>query len=785
MEFSRPNGEKRNLLITAVPRYDSQGKFVGTFGVFRDITERKRAEEALQKSLTLYSGLIETTGTGFVILNNLGNVVDANEEYLRLSGHENLSQILGRNVVEWTAEYEKEKNAEAVGQCLREGQLRNFEIDYVNAEGKITPIEINSTVVTVDGANQILTLCRDITERKRAEESLRESEEKFRLAFDTSPDAIAISRLADGLIVSVNKGFLRLSGYTQEEVIGKAASEINSWKDPEDRRKFVKEMQSRGEVRNYEVRLLTSSGEIFGLMSASIVNLSGEPHVLATTRDITERKQIEEAMRISEASLAEAQRITHLGSWELNLITGQAIWSDELCRLFEISPETVRKESSQRQTAIEERIHPDDRARYREMADQSLRQKIPYEIEHRIQLPGGAQRWIHALGVPTLDQAGNLVRLAGTAMDITERKQAEDLLKRGEQRLRNVINGTNAGTWEWNVQTGESSIDEESAAILGYSREEFQSISFETWMGKKHPDDMKESNELLQKHLQGETDYYSFESRMQHKDGHWVWVLGRGKVIEWDNHGKPLRIFGTHMDITDRKQAEQDLRESEEQYRTLFETMTEGVVVLSPDGQILHANLAAEHILGINRAEIEGHQYNSPGWELLRPDGTPMPPEEMAAILTIGGIRPLKAVEIGFKRSDGFVSWINLNAAPLLDQAGELRSVVGTFRDITDREQLKRETAKKITSQLTAGIAHQIRNPLFVISLSVQSIEKKLPAKDPQRRLTQAILSKVHKLDVVTADLVHLGKYHRLQITKASLNQCLEQALILVRAPAK
>ncbi|MEI6308491.1 MAG: PAS domain S-box protein, partial [bacterium] len=256
-------------------------------------------------------------------------------------------------------------------------------------------------------------------------------------------------------------------------------------------------------------------------------------------------------------------------------------------------------------------------------------------------------------------------------------------------------------------------------------------------------------------------------------------------VPERDEQGRIRSLLAITRDITERKQAEDVLRESEEQYRILFETMTEGVVLIAPDGQILHANPAAERILRLKRSEIEGHQYNSPGWELLRPDGTPMPPEEMAAILTIGGIRPLKAVEIGFKRSDGFVSWINLNAAPLLDQAGELRSVVGTFRDITDREQLKRETAKKITSQLTAGIAHQIRNPLFIISLSVQSIEKNLPAKDPQRRLTQAILDKVRKLDVVTADLVHLGKYHRLQIANASLQQCLEQALILVRAPAK
>ena len=141
--------------------------------VLTDITESKRVKDALQKNLTLYRGIIEVTDTGFVILDQKGNVIDANQEYLRLSGHENISQIRGRNVVEWTADYEKEKNAEAINKCFRDGQTRNLKIDYVNAKGKITPIEINASVVKVDGAQQILTLCRDITERRQAEETIR------------------------------------------------------------------------------------------------------------------------------------------------------------------------------------------------------------------------------------------------------------------------------------------------------------------------------------------------------------------------------------------------------------------------------------------------------------------------------------------------------------------------------------------------------------------------------------------------------------------------------------
>lgn len=140
--------------------------------------------------------------------------------------------------------------------------------------------------------------------------------------------------------------------------------------------------------------------------------------------------------------------------------------------------------------------------------------------------------------------------------EISQRREAEE-------RLRNVVAGTNAGTWEWNIQTGEASIDETSLGFLGYTREDLLPFSFSKWMDLKHPLDKGENAEQLRRHIEGATDFYSFESRMRHKDGHWVWILGRGKLIERDPEGKPLRMFGTHLDISERMEAEEALRESE------------------------------------------------------------------------------------------------------------------------------------------------------------------------------------------------------------------------------
>jgi len=138
-------------------------------GILLDITEHKRAEETLRKSEQTYKALIETTNTGYLIINSQGQVVDANAEYVRLSGHKTLQEILGRSVIEWTAPYDLQRNAAEVEKCAKTGNVRNLEIDYIDKKGVITPIEINGTVVQTEEGVVILSLCRDISDRKRSE----------------------------------------------------------------------------------------------------------------------------------------------------------------------------------------------------------------------------------------------------------------------------------------------------------------------------------------------------------------------------------------------------------------------------------------------------------------------------------------------------------------------------------------------------------------------------------------------------------------------------------------
>jgi len=161
------NGMVKTAFITGVVTEDKK-----VVSLVEDVTARVQAEKALWASEARYRTLVETTGTGYVIIDGRGKVLDANREYVRLTGYKDLKEILGRPVTDWTVPHEKKKNAAAVRQCAADGHIRNFEVEYLGPSGKVTPIEVNATVVEMDGALRVVTVCRDISERRLAREEI-------------------------------------------------------------------------------------------------------------------------------------------------------------------------------------------------------------------------------------------------------------------------------------------------------------------------------------------------------------------------------------------------------------------------------------------------------------------------------------------------------------------------------------------------------------------------------------------------------------------------------------
>jgi diguanylate cyclase (GGDEF)-like protein/PAS domain S-box-containing protein len=209
-------------------------------------------------------------------------------------------------------------------------------------------------------------------------------------------------------------------------------------------------------------------------------------------------------------------------------------------------------------------LHPADKAAVFAEWQRTAALKLEFDLEFRVRRDDGTVCDVRSVSRPVLDELGEVTEYVGSVEDITERLRARRALEHERQRLAAIIQGTGAGTWEWNVQTGETRFNERWAEIVGMTLEELSPSTIQTWTTLSHPEDAARSGALLQAHFSGETAAYECEVRMHHRDGHWVWVLDRGRVLTRTQDGQPEWMFGTHLDITARKLQEEMLRKSEE-----------------------------------------------------------------------------------------------------------------------------------------------------------------------------------------------------------------------------
>jgi PAS domain S-box-containing protein len=276
--------------------------------------KRKRAEEAFRESEEKYRALIETTGTGYVIIDTEGRVIDANPEYVRLTGRRALQEILGRRVTEWAAQHDLARSAEAVRRCAELGFVRNLELEHVNEDGKCTPIEVNATVVPGAGGVRMVGLCRDITERKQAEEALRQSEENFEALAESASEGILIATGEEGRHVYANRRAAEITGYPIEELLKTCMRDLAH---PDELAKLAeryKERLERLEVpKPYETAFLNKDGIKVPIeISPSRTIWQNQLADMVMFREITERKRAEEALRVSHRFLEIANRHTQM-----------------------------------------------------------------------------------------------------------------------------------------------------------------------------------------------------------------------------------------------------------------------------------------------------------------------------------------------------------------------------------------------------------------------------------------------------------------------------------------
>ncbi len=328
------------------------------------------------------------------------------------------------------------------------------------------------------------------------------------------------------------------------EIIRKNLDRVLAGEQRVDKSYSEKESNTQHYFQVYHYPIKTETGEIIG--------------VTVLEHNVTEQKRIEDKLRYTAMRLNEAQRMAHIGSWELELETNTITLSDESYRIFEIDPEKLDITYK----IILDAIHPDDRKAVKWAFTNSLKTRIPYSIEHRLDFGEGRIKFVHEK-CETIYENDKPVRSVGTIEDITKRKQAEKALRESEERLRVATEVTKIGIWNWLLKDDIWYTTPTYYTMLGY--EPVAGFSDrDLWVTRIHPDDRECVVTKIKDVLSGAASDYRYETRMKHADGSYRWHSVIGSTVEKDKEGKPLRLTGVRIDITDQKQVEEKLIESEQ-----------------------------------------------------------------------------------------------------------------------------------------------------------------------------------------------------------------------------
>ncbi|MGE5464872.1 MAG: PAS domain S-box protein [Syntrophothermus sp.] len=521
----------------------SRGEFIASF---YDVTERKHAEEALRASEERFSKAFHKSPFAMNITRlQDGAILDVNDAWLNLLGWAR-EDVLGKTTADFPFYANAADRLMVRKRITKEEVSGDLEIHLVRRDGSELIAEVATTIIDLEGEQCILGVLDDITERKRAENALRQSEERFAKAFHSSPDAIIISRLSDGLIIEVNEGWHTIFEYRQSEVVGRRSLDLGVYVDPKDRERALALLQEKGSLRDYELKIRRKSGEIRqASMSVEKIEMNSVEYMLITMRDITERKQAEEHIAYQASLLARVNDAIVGSDAEYRLTAWNAAaesiygWKAEEV-LGKPGLEILQTEWQQ-EKAEEMRRKIAETGSWRGEATQLRKDgtRIPVEVSSMV----------------LRDDQGQVTGYVSVNRDITERRIAEQALRESEKRFRSLADSMPQLVW--------TALPDGSVDYYNQRHEEYQSIRQKggedwDWAPVLHPDDSQATVDAWL-HSVETGEIYQIEHRVRMKDGSYRWHLSRGVPMR-DEKGRVLRWFGTATDIHDLKLAEQQLK---------------------------------------------------------------------------------------------------------------------------------------------------------------------------------------------------------------------------------
>jgi PAS domain S-box-containing protein len=574
---------------------DAAGVPQGTLGIAREITERRRMEQSLRQSEERFRGTLDALIEGCQIIGFDWRYTYVNAA-AAASGRSTVEALVGRTMMEAYPGIEDTPLFASLRRCMDERAPQRLENEFRFPDGTTGWFEL----VVQPVPEGIFILSLDVTDRKRAEASLRESEERYRLVAESTTDVIWLYDFGTDRFSYVSSAVERLRGYPAAEVLRQTMAEVltpASYQAVSQRLpRRIADLHAGDEsarTQTHEIDQTRRDGSVVPteVVSTLITDSAGRvTHLQGVTRDITERRRAEAALREGLLFRREAERIGRIGAWKVSPQTDYLYWTEGVYEILEL-PLDYRPGLAEGLSFYDTESLPI----LQQALGRALEEGSAFTIEIGLTTRTGRHIWTEVRGLGRIEEGGQSF-VMGTFQDITERRRAEKAIQEQAERLRLALDASQQGLYDLNLQTGVAVVNEDYVRMLGYDPADFHETN-QAWIARLHPDDLAPITAAYRDYLAGRCPEYRVECRQRTASGDWIWIQSMGRIVSRTPEGNPLRMLGTHLNITERKEAEERSRR--------LRNLGLAVAGLSDRGSALHLSLeAALAIAGVEAGGI-------------------------------------------------------------------------------------------------------------------------------------------------------------------------------------
>lgn len=747
------NGKEHIIDFSSIPIKNEKNKVEKVLLIGHDVTDLKTKKEELQKSEQKLKNLIDLSSEFVWQTDSKGIYSYVSKNAFHTMGYE-AEEIIGKTPFDFMDPEEAERVGLLFSEIVeKKDKISRLEDTLINKEGNPVIFETDATPLFDKNGNLegYFGICRDITKKRVLEQQILNKNKELEQIFSALPDALVYADI-NRQIIKVNQSFTRIFGYLPDEVLGKKTKILYAnQEDFEEQGKQRYNTTAREMYQPYAIQYRRKNGEVFPSETIGTPVRNNNDTViglLGLVRDITEQKKAQDNLIKAKQRLETAEKTARIGNVEWYVKEGKGYWSEVMFDLYERDPLLGVPSYDEIM-----RFHaPKDATRLQEAVENCIQTGQPYDLDLKVQLPSGKIAYHHVIGNPIRNEQGEISSIKGTVQDITDRMVILEELQRSEDNYRTIFNNATDTIFVHDYTDGKIiDVNQTTIDLFGYPKDELLTMDVGKLSVNEAPYTQKEALEWIEKAAKEGPQL--FEWKAKNKAGDIIWFENTLQLVQIFGE---KRILVTGRNITAQKQTEDELKASEEKYKTYIDSAPDGVFVCNERGEFLEVNESACKITGYTRQEL-----CSMAIPHFCPEG-----ENEAYLNHFTNLKEngYAKAEIRFVRKNGTLGWWSVDAVKLSDTR-----YLGFVKDITKRKEIEAEIERKneelkklnqLKSNFLNVTSHELRTPMTSIVGYLQMLSNKTlgDISEEQRRAIEIVLRNTDRLDRLVDDILDTSR---------------------------